>query len=342
MVIKASAAREIGQLLEDLTSDRDVRREAAVARLTVIGPRAVERLVTTLETAAPAGQAAALRALGAIGDARALEPALACLEAPDAAVAVAAAGVAGGFLRSPHEARVLERLTDLALDRARDRRVRLAALLALEELPADTLQPIRDELRTDPDPILAAHAAGESLPEDTGDPVAALDAAAAGRLPRDPAVVRAWLQGAAATVPLSSIHRLIGALRDREAAEPAAASTADWLAVRAAAHELLGRRGSRVALYDLRETLEKAEGPLPREFMTAVAAIGDASCLEPLAAAYVRATAGGPALLASWPGQLVDTFRAIVRRERVTRRHAAVKRIEARWPEAARTLFERP
>ena len=182
----------------------------------------------------------------------------------------------------------------------------------------------------------------EPLPEDTGDPVAALEAAAAGRLPRDPAVVRAWLQGAAATVPLATVHRLIGALRDRESAEPAAAaSAADWLAVRAATHELLGHRGSRVALYDLRETLERATQPLPREFMTAVAAIGDASCLEPLAGAYVRATAAGPALLGSWPGQLADTFRTIVRRERITRRHAALRRIEARWPEAARTLFER-
>ncbi len=338
MVIKASASREIGQLLEDLASDREVRREAAVARLTVIGPRAIERLVASLTTAPLAGRAAALRALGAIGDARALEPALDCLDAPEATVAVAAAGAAGVFLRSPHEARVLERLTDVALDRDRDRRVRLAALLALEELPADALQPIRDQLRRDPDPILAAHATGEPLPEDTGDPVAALEAAAAGRLPRDPAVVRAWLQGAAAAVPLATVHRLIGTLRDRESAELAAA---DWLAVRAAAHELLGHRGSRVALYDLRETLERAEGPLPREFMTAVAAIGDASCLEPLAGAYVRATAAGPALLGSWPGQIVDAFRTIVRRERITRRHAAIRRIETHWPEAARTLFER-
>ncbi|MDE3156319.1 MAG: hypothetical protein KGN76_14550 [Acidobacteriota bacterium] len=340
MVIKASASREISQLLDDLTADHDVRREAAVARLTVIGPRAVDRLVALLETAPPAGRAAALRALGAIGDARALAPALACLEASDTAVAVAAAGVAGGFLQSAGETRALARLTDVALDRTRDRRVRLAALLALEELPPDTLQPIRDQLRRDPDPILAAHAAGDPLPEDTGDPIAALESAAAGRLPRDPAIVRAWLQAAAATVPLPTVHRLIGALRDREAAGPAPVRP-DWLAVRALAHQVLGGRGSRVAVYDLRETLEGAEGSLPREFMAAVAAVGDASCLEPLAAAYVRATAAGPALLGSWPGQLVDTFRAVLRRERITRRHAAVKRIEARWPAAARTLFER-
>jgi hypothetical protein len=44
MVIKASAAAEIRLLVDALNSTDDVQREAAVARLAVIGPRAIERL----------------------------------------------------------------------------------------------------------------------------------------------------------------------------------------------------------------------------------------------------------------------------------------------------------
>ena len=71
MVIKASAASEVRTLVEALAGDDEVQREAAIARLAVIGARAVEKL-----TAAYAGtpdrvtRLAILRALEAIGDHR--------------------------------------------------------------------------------------------------------------------------------------------------------------------------------------------------------------------------------------------------------------------------------
>ncbi|HTK76446.1 MAG TPA: hypothetical protein VL371_14370, partial [Gemmataceae bacterium] len=43
MVIKSSSSRQIDTLMADLMSERQVVREGAVARLTVIGGRAVER-----------------------------------------------------------------------------------------------------------------------------------------------------------------------------------------------------------------------------------------------------------------------------------------------------------
>jgi hypothetical protein len=55
--------------------------------------------------------------------------------------------------------------------------------------------------------------------------------------------------------------------------------------------------------------------------------IGDASCLEPIAAAYSRAKGE-----AWWRQQLLDLFHAIAKRERVTARHAVMKKIATRWP----------
>ncbi|MEP6917460.1 MAG: hypothetical protein ABJC89_17550, partial [Acidobacteriota bacterium] len=85
----------------------------------------------------------------------------------------------------------------------------------------------------------------------------------------------------------------------------------------------------------LRETIEQTRGPLPVSFLAALHAVGDASCLEPLAAAYARASEAD----ARWRHQIGETFRAISRRDKVTRRHAAIRRIASRWPDAARDLL---
>jgi len=93
----------------------------------------------------------------------------------------------------------------------------------------------------------------------------------------------------------------------------------------------LSQRGSRLALYDLRETIESAKGPVAVEFMTALAAIGDSSCLEGVAGAYAS-TAAGVTRDDWWHRSLRDAFRAIVARDGLTKRHASVKRIEKRYP----------
>ena len=65
--IKTSSARDIDALLIDLTTGGDVRRETAIARLTVLGTRAVDRLAALVESDAPVeARQAALRALEAI------------------------------------------------------------------------------------------------------------------------------------------------------------------------------------------------------------------------------------------------------------------------------------
>jgi hypothetical protein len=107
--------------------------------------------------------------------------------------------------------------------------------------------------------------------------------------------------------------------------------------VRAATHLALAQRGSRLALYDLRETIESARQPVAVEFLAAVTAIGDASCLESLAATYARQAASGPDDW--WRRHLADAFRTIVSREKITRRHAVVKKIEKRWKTALDELW---
>jgi HEAT repeat protein len=111
------------------------------------------------------------------------------------------------------------------------------------------------------------------------------------------------------------------------------------MGARAAAHVALATRGSRLAVYDLREALEAAREPLPVEFLAALTLAGDASCLEPIAAAYARAA--GDHADAWWPRHLADAFQSIVSREGLTRRHAVVKKIEKRWPDALRALWQR-
>ena len=103
--------------------------------------------------------------------------------------------------------------------------------------------------------------------------------------------------------------------------------------MRGAVHQALALRGSNVAVYDLRETVAGTDGPLPGGFMAALQAIGDESCLEPIAAAFSRAPSDE-----RWRHQLAVAFRAIVKREKTARSGNAIKRLAARWPEAAAVL----
>jgi HEAT repeat protein len=90
VAIRASFSQQIDKLVGDLGRD-DVAREAAVARLIVLGSRGVERLVAlAVSGAPPAARAAAFRALEGIGDPRAVDPAVRSTSDDDATVAVAA------------------------------------------------------------------------------------------------------------------------------------------------------------------------------------------------------------------------------------------------------------
>ena len=329
MAIKASSSRQIDALIADLAAVSDVARDTAVARLTLLGARAVERLIAAAADGAPEARAAAWRALEAIGDARALAPALALLAAPDRdpTVSVAAAGIARAHLRRRHGARALDRLAAVLLEPSRHETLRLAALRALRDLEPAAIAPILASLADDPSAAIRTEAglSDAAAPRRADDPAAIVMRAAEGELPDDPAALRHALNLSGDTVTLPALATVVDRVREREGSEPAAVRDR-WRLARAAAHVALAHRGSRLALYDLRESLETANGALPVECLAAIALIGDASCVEALAAAHARAKDGW------WRDHLARSFREIVARERLTKRHTALRRAEKRWP----------
>lgn len=337
MAIRASSSKQIDALIADLRAGTAVTREAAVARLTIIGARGVERLLELAESPVDAtARVAAFRTLEAIADPRALGPALRILDDAgiDAAVAIAAAGVARAFVRGARGASAVDRLTAVALDRARPEPVRVAALRAMRELEHSTLAPLLKSLVDDPSPAVRAET--EAGPTRThgaaADALDTLARAAQAGLPNDPDALRHAIVRAGHTVALPLLLRIVERVREREDLEPPARRPA-WTTTRAAAHVALANRGSRLALYDLRESIEAATAPLPVEFLTALSTIGDASCLEAIGSAHARS---GDAW---WRTHLADAFRTIVGRERITRRHAVMKRIEKRWKGAVDELW---
>ena len=338
MAIKASSAKQIETLIADLSAGRAVTRDAAVARLTVIGSRAVERLIALTRSGADVvARTMAWRALEAIGDPRALEPALDTLAdaSADPVVGGAAANVARVFLRGALGVAAVDRLTAVVLDRARPEPLRLAALHALRDLEASTIAPVLTSLAGDSSAAIRAEASGRAQKERAApDPVGVVSQAAEQGLPEDPSALRRAMSQAGDAVSLPLLLRIVERVREREASQPAAPRE-QWTMTRAAAHVALANRGSRLALYDLRESLAAAAMPLPVEFLAALSLVGDASCLEAVVAAHAKSRN------AWWRQHLADVFRTVVAREGLTRRHAVVKRIEKRSPQTLREIWPR-
>ena len=347
MVIRASSRRTVQALIADLTSDSRVTRDAAIARLTVIGSRAVELLAALVAdvSATAAARVAALQALEGVALPAGLHAALPAMLDPDADVAAAAARVARPFVRSAAGLEAIDRLTSIVLEPARPERLRMAAAEALAELDARSVRSIAEALEREPNAALAAVLRGGGAtarrdPQSSGrqgEPDRVVQDAAGGALPDDPAALRTALGRVSGGIALSSLQRVIDLVREREGREDEPARAA-WTLVRGAAHAALARRGSRLALYDLRETFERAAEPLPLDFLAALSTLGDRSCLEPIAAAFGRTEQRGVSA-AWWRRQLREIFTLIVSRERLTPRHAVLKKIEARWPGARRQLL---
>jgi hypothetical protein len=283
----------------DVRDGSPLQRDAAVARLRVIGGRAIDKLSTLLGAATPVpARVAALKALDGVNDTRAVSLALASLADADVEVVTGAIGVLRGWVEREDGTRVMDALTTIALDTARPSKARLAALDALSTLPRHLVDPL----------LQHAHAAT---------PPPALD---------DPIGAREWVASHHG-VPLSELHEFIVHAREAEKRESSPHRRQDWLVTRGAAHAVLAERGSRVALYDLRETFDAADGPLPLDFLAAAAAIGDATCLEPMARAWAAAPAGET----WWRARLADVAADIMHRTRLSGRSNVMKRIRARW-----------
>jgi hypothetical protein len=351
MSIKPSRTADVRALIDALASTDEVRRESAIARLAVIGRRAVDRLAAAYSTAVRDQRVAILRALEAIADPRVAGLASTALgEGGD--VAVAGASALRPLLDSTDSraaTSALDALLKTALDPAAERRVRMAAFDALRDMPASVRDPVASALEHRAD---GKGLAGGPTVGDAAD--AAWQDALEGRLPDDPAMLREALHARAPTAPLGALQRMIEGAGARERASDTPERRDAWLAVRGALHQAVALRGSRVAIYDLRETLTGAGGPLPPAFLAAAHAAGDGTCLEAIAAAWTAATrqqarprfntaqhgsmTEGDDVAARWRHQLEEAFRAIVKREKISKRSAVLKRIETRYPQAAMAL----
>jgi hypothetical protein len=78
----------------------------------------------------------------------------------------------------------------------------------------------------------------------------------------------------------------------------------------------------------LREAFAGASTPLPLDFLTAMVEVGDASCLEAMAAAWATV----PGDEAWWRDRLAEAGQAIIRRCRIGARSAVIRRLRASVP----------
>jgi hypothetical protein len=334
MPIQRSAGAEIRPLIDALGGADETKREAAVARLAVIGPRAVEHLLTEFPAATGRARAGMLRALEALADPRGLATASGALADPSPLVQAAAVGALRALLGSGKaETDAFDALVAVALDRGRAAPVRLAAWDAIRESAINAQDPVRQALAGDPDPDVRAAAGGAVRAVTAGDGDVWRNAVD-GRLPASSAALKAALAAHKTTAGLTELQRMVDQVRTREQQEADVTVREEWRAVRGAIHQALAARNSRLALYDLRDSL-LASDRLPVAFLAAIEEIGDATCLETLAAAYEESSRSGDTW---WREHLASAFRAIVHREGLTRRHAVVKRVLTRWTEAGELL----
>ena len=205
MPILPSPSTRIQDLLASLSSTRAAERDSAVARLTLVGARAVEPLLALLPAAAPATRLAALEVLDRLGHPRSLPAIHGLVRDPDEAVATRAIDLAAShpdpravralaevlegpdpLLRRGAAARALARLqaaghvdaldplVDRLVDESEEEPLRLAVLEALTALspPLDpsALRPLVRRLGRSTAPALAARAAALGRALDGGAP----------------------------------------------------------------------------------------------------------------------------------------------------------------------------
>jgi hypothetical protein len=317
---------DTARLIDELSSGDALRRETAIARLSVIGARGVTRLLAlaTDESAAVQARLAALTTLETIADARAFAAVRMLSGHADVRLAVAAIGVLGALAPGDHAQadKAFDLLASLALDASIDSDRRVAACRALEGLPANVVAPILDALAVESAAPVQAHAtrarAGQTQP---------IDSLIEKGLPSDPAVMAAIVREEGADARVTLLRDLIDQVRNKEKSSKAPATRANWMAVRGLLHQQLAARNSRLAVYDLRETLAASSDPLPVGFLAAAAAVGDTACLEPIATSWLAATGDR-----WWRDHLSEAFAAIVKREKLTRRHALMKKLTERSP----------
>jgi len=328
-------APSIAALLHDVVDGAPIAREAAVARLAIAGTRAEGLVLQALAAAHPRGQAALLGVLERLTSTRALDAGIALLSAADPTVATAAVAAVRAQLGAEDPdmaARALDALVTTSLDPARAEGARLAAIDALGDAGGGAARALRSRLHDDPSARIRR--AVDDAPGADGVAGPGQIEAIAADPGHDPLAVRRLLGEAGAQGSLSALYQLVLAVAHRERTAVTDAERAGWTLALGAAHHALAARGSRLGRLDLRDALERTPPERLGELVAAAEAIGDATCLAPLAAAWTAAE--GPTRT-----RIEAAFTAIVARDGLTRRHTAVKDVLGRWPLAATELLRR-
>jgi len=275
-------------------------RESAIARLTLLGERAVQALLETLRSGSPVPRLGAIKVLEQLRAPRALPALLGQLGASEGEIVAAAAAAIVGL----GSAKAVAPLST-ALNHANSE-ARAAAADALAKLFAagveEALEPLVE--------TLLGHKADERLRR--------IAERALSRLPaRELRTIRARLNDApSAPLPgttTTALHRELQGVTDAAAA------------VRL--HQALAERGSRIALYDLRERLDARPAKAAEPLLEVAARIGDASLVASIAALAADRTA--------LTGACAEALAAIVSREKLRKTHRGVKAVR---PEHRRIL----
>lgn len=348
MPIVPSRSRRIQDLLLRLASPQAAERDSAVASLSLLGPRVIEPIAAFLPGAGRAARLCALEVLERLAEPAALPAildlvrgdddvvALRALEAagerPDPRAVGALAKILAGPAPAPRRrgaavalarlqaAGLVEALDPLAarlLDEREDASLRVAILDALlaarPPLAPAALRPLMRRLLSSSEPELAARA---------GSPATARGEDLAGRLVGE-LVAPGLTPEAAARVAAALARRgapaIPAVLRALEGLGPVRRADAASLRARVALHEALAALDSRVALYDLRETIEARPSREMARLLEVAARIGDAT----LVGALARAATEDPALR----GPCREAFASIARREKLRRTSAALKSV---------------
>jgi hypothetical protein len=346
--IVPSRSGRIQELLDRLASGGPAERDSAVAGLTLLGTRVIEPLRALLPDTNRAARLAALEVLDRIEDHAALAPLLELVEDHDEAVARRAMEAVGGR-SDPRAARALARvlagpapaprrrcavlalvrlqaaglveaLDPLAarlLDEREDAGLRVAILDALETqeppLAPATLRPLRKRLAASADRRLAARARSIAEPAVPLERLVAelvVPGRSAGAVARTTAVLA--LRGAPAIPALQQALERLGP-PGRGGRDPSS------LRARAAIHEALAALDSRIALYDLRETIAAGARTVMPALLRAAGRVGDGSLVPVLA----HAVAEDPASLDA----CAEALAAIVAREKLRKTSAACRSV---------------
>jgi HEAT repeat protein len=329
MPIVPSKASETKALIAALDDRRPARREAALARLTLLGERSLPYAVEALRSPSPLVRMGALSMLERAGTNRALPHALPLLADADEAVAARAAQVAASHLdprtvkalrkalrtRGPEVARAaaealvrlfdlglveaLEPLLDALFDEGAVDEVRLVALGVVARLPAEESAPLLTRLAGTTSRRMSRAVASHRGPPPSD------------HAPSIPALHR-------------EIERLSAAGSGQTEPGAAAAAKAD-------VHLALARLDSRIALYDLREMLEARPVRSAGVLLQAAGLIGDKSLVATLA----RLAAEEPGLLEP----CAEAFGAIVRRSSLRRTSASMRVVKAAHQPALARLW---